>query len=1232
MLISAWLNSLRRHVRSTVSNAPVKRKSASRRPSASTEDLEVRSLLTTLTAVRPNVGEFLVNGETRTVAPQELTLQFALSHDVDVASISDQSITVERSGHDGTFGDGNEVPVSIGYVGLGNEGNEIVLRFAENLPDDHYRIVIHGTGSDVLTFHTRGTAGPGGIPFNNGTDGTFRFNLDLGAQIVAVDPMPVTRVAGNLQQARDQIVLYFNDDKLDPLSAEDTAFYQLIFTNDTVTNADDVEFAPATAVYSSTENTVTLTFSTDLDLLGGAGTYRLRVGTDESIPMAPISSVPFVDQGSSFATANTTILGTISTPGNTSHLVTAAISAQFYAFQFPGNQDEPGHREIEVETHVNGGADTASGVSKISYNFRDIYGTDPQGNILHNQITENEKQRAREIFEFYSNLLGIDFIETPSSGLTIVTGDLRALDPTIPTGPGGVAGLAGGGMAIMDNAETWNDELGGSWFNVAMHEIGHLLGQGHTYDQPVLTIQGSEGSLAAGRNVSVEPDFPGDVDIVHGQFLHRPDSIDIDLYQFDVQEAGLFTAEIMAERLSSSSQLDSVLRLFRQNPDGSHELIAQNDDYFSEDSFLTLNLEPGTYFIGVSSTGNDAYDPTIANTGMNGTSEGTYQLRTNFRPNVNAALKDATGQALDGDSNGEAGGVYNFWFRATSQSNTLIVDKAAAPGGNGSLATPFKNIKDATAVAQPGQIIRIVGNGGADGDISTVDDNLPYEIGFNTSNQILADGSTLEVPHGVTVMIDGGAVLKLRRALIGVGSSTATVDRSAAALQVLGTPGNSVIFTSWSDESIGTDTTTTPTTPQSGDWGGLVFRNVVDREQNRFNYQTAGIFLNYVSNATLLYGGGNVVGDSVLQTINPIHIQGAQPTIVNNTIMFSQDSAMSADPDAFEEITFHSPKYQEGLASSFTSDYTRVGPDIYGNTLIHNSINGLFIRVVTPAGGSTLKMTVPGRFDDTDIVHVIGQNLQIQGTPGGPLRDQTAPDVAIVTVATTGTGTIPAGSYNYRIVFVDRNGFESPASTTTATRTLATSGGMQLTQLPVATGNYVGRRIYRSTASGAGPYTLVAELDKSTTNFTDSGTTLNRTLTAVTFRDQARTDARLAIDPGVVVKLEGARIEAEVGAQIIAEGIEGRQVIFTSKLDDRYGAGGTFDTNDDGGATAPSPGNWGGLYIGHMGSVSLDYALITFAGGIVPLEGNFAGFNAVEIHQAKARIRNTIFESNASGQ
>ena len=53
-----------------------------------------------------------------------------------------------------------------------------------------------------------------------------------------------------------------------------------------------------------------------------------------------------------------------------------------------------------------------------------------------------------------------------------------------------------------------------------------------------------------------------------------------------------------------------------------------------------------------------------------------------------------------------------------------------------------------------------------------------------------------------------------------------------------------------------------------------------------------------------------------------------------------------------------------------------------------------------------------------------------------------------------------------------------------------------------------------------------------------------------------------SIDPGVVLKFDNSRIELQPGmSQLFAEGETGDQIIFTSLNDNRFGAGGTFDTN-----------------------------------------------------------------------
>ena len=219
----------------------------------------------------------------------------------------------------------NDTVIRPGFVGQGDTANELVVRFAETLPDDIYQIDIFGEGNLALRNAT-------GEAFNDinddliddGVSAQVGFDLDLGAQITAIVTQPVIRTATGLQQLRDQVMVYFNDDDLDPVTVEDAGFYQLIFLGrngsddrPTVENTDDVIFLPTQVKYNSELDAVLLTFENDLDKLvpkgfdgGGApipqaASFRLRVGTKESLPLPPATwSVPGTSEpGSSFDTA-----------------------------------------------------------------------------------------------------------------------------------------------------------------------------------------------------------------------------------------------------------------------------------------------------------------------------------------------------------------------------------------------------------------------------------------------------------------------------------------------------------------------------------------------------------------------------------------------------------------------------------------------------------------------------------------------------------------------------------------------------------------------------------------------------------------------------------------------------------------------------------------------------------------------------------------------------------------
>jgi len=1291
-----------------------------------------------------------------------------------------------------TLAGSNDVLVVPGYAGRGQVDREAVLRFKETLVDDKYHIDVFGSGPLALRNQK-------GEPFNNGRNFQRDFELDLGAQVIAIVPQPVDRaVNGVLSQRRNQIDVYFNNDDLFPSpvqtgqlgvnpSVVNPSFYQLIFTRDTVENTDDgAPILPTSVAYDPVSDKAVLTFATDLDLLPtGPGTYRLRIGTNEAAPPVPLQLRPAAAATSDFNTAgqvslrfdavpsgeaghgiavvvtkanlgagvaptisvfanrvsvvlnnsvgskttaaqlvnaiNTSVTASalvrasirggdgstdIATPnityspislqfvgglgssfdtaldvgmlGTQGVIYSSAIDPQVYSLQFPGDVGEPGHREINIPSELHlpqGSVDTDAGITTFKYNFRSDYGFDPRGNPLFNNITANQKARAREVFEWISQVAGVQFVESANDGFIVVTGDMRAVNPLIATGQGFPYSISGnsaiGPAVVLDNAEAWTDGYGQTWQQRFAHELFHILGLGNSFELPPGSLMGNDGPAPTtnplsnvnsqqGTNPSdlqfdnpVEPVFPSPSDVIHLQHVYRPEGKDIDLYKFQVNSVGLLSAETIAERRYDSSLLNTVLRLWKEvdvkNSAGQvvgkkKELISQNDDYYSNDSAIKLQLDPGAYWIGVSASGNADYDPTIEDTGIGGRSEGEYDLRLNFRPRATSSITDATGVALDGDGDGKPGGVSNFWFRAVSAANTLFVDKSFPSNGGGTLSSPRNNLASALATAQSGQVVRVLGNNGTDNNPTTLTDNFAYEIGFDARGAALSDGTTLQIPRGVTMMVDAGAIFKLRRSSIGVGSSSASIDHSGSALQVLGTPQRSVFFTSYDDATIGRDTNPDTVPPTPGSWGGLIFRRDIDAaDQSRVDRERQGVFLNHVNQADIRYGGGNVVVDSVAQIISPVHLVDARPTVSFNSILFSADAAIAATPNSFEETTFTTPQFQR---VTFTADYDRVGPNIHGNRLADangnaNSINGLVVRVATPAGNSLRKLTVSARFDDRDIVHVLPENLVIDGTPGGPLEEISQPSLALVVVTRlVGGGTLSAGSYNYRMTFVDAAGNEGPPSLPTNNVAVSNGDRVRLSNLLTAPAGFVARRIYRSAVGPNSPYTLIAQINSTDTTFTDAGASLNALLDERVRGERPRLDARLSIDPALVVKMSGSVISTNMGGQLIVEGQRGLETIITALGDDRFGAGGTFLTKNDGqqnteiSANNPNAariGDWGGLFIGPYSQASIDNAVVAYAGGLSRVEGTFAAFNPIEIHQSEVRVANTLFERNEIG-
>ncbi|HND55888.1 MAG TPA: hypothetical protein PLV92_25905, partial [Pirellulaceae bacterium] len=211
------------------------------------------------------------------------------STDVATPVVNNTAVTLDGA---------NDVLLSPGYIGRGESDREIIARFKDRLPDDRYHIDILGSTAQALK-NDKAEAFNGGLNFQR------EFELDLGAQVVAVVPQPIDRATnGTLSQRRNQIDVYFNNDDLYPTALStgqispnpavvDPAFYRLIFSRDTVENTDDVTFTPASVQYDPVSDKAVLTFAANIDQLPtGVGTYRLRIGTNETLPAAPQLMAP----------------------------------------------------------------------------------------------------------------------------------------------------------------------------------------------------------------------------------------------------------------------------------------------------------------------------------------------------------------------------------------------------------------------------------------------------------------------------------------------------------------------------------------------------------------------------------------------------------------------------------------------------------------------------------------------------------------------------------------------------------------------------------------------------------------------------------------------------------------------------------------------------------------------------------------------------------------------------
>ncbi|MCC0177007.1 S8 family serine peptidase [Waterburya agarophytonicola K14] len=167
---------------------------------------------------------------------------------------------------------------------------------------------------------------------------------------------------------------------------------------------------------------------------------------------------------------------------------------------------------------------------------------------------------------------------------------------------------------------------------------------------------------------------------------------DVDIYRFELVSPGTVRIETASD-LNNPADFDSYIRLFDVNGNE----IGNNDDIATGNLFsrLDMNLEPGTYYVGVSGFRNISYNPNIPGSGI-AADTGNYTLQFSLRnqdPNglISGAVEVNLGSGLEplvfpgviGTDYGEEVGVSDVdLFRIVAPDNgVLFID----------IDTPFAN-------------------------------------------------------------------------------------------------------------------------------------------------------------------------------------------------------------------------------------------------------------------------------------------------------------------------------------------------------------------------------------------------------------------------------------------------------------------------------------------------------------------------------------------------------------
>ncbi len=503
-------------------------------------------------------------------------------------------------------------------------------------------------------------------------------------------------------------------------------------------------------------------------------------------------------------------------------------------------------------------------------------------------------------------------------------------------------------------------------------------------------------------------------------------------------------------------------------------------------------------------------------------------------------------------------------------------------------------------------------------------------ISANTSWGPLGSGATVEADVfwvQSSISVDASFTLTLKPGTI-VKFSAYTGLTVNGSLQVQGTNINNAFITSIKDDTRGGDTNGDggATLPAASDWGGITFNSTASPDSSRIafcdvaygGYYVRGMltFNNGVSgrltNCTLRrsYVGVDCIGTaSPLLVDTSIQISTLVPIVMDFTsnptllrLSFSNGNNLF---DAFGlrgmTLTTAATLPKRGATVGATP-YTNITYVLLGGLLI-NPTGSLTIAsgvVIKPYGGSGIDvygtLTMNGAFGDEIVVTSINDDNYGQPLDTNNNGSITAPnrnDWPHITFYSGAAGSmqycrLKYGTTDNNSGMVDVTGVNLPISNSTlsdAAHGLAIHGATNPTLTSVAINNMLSTPTLMSvtanptftgvTFSANGITALGIIGEQISTNCQLSQRTVagyaNITYYVMTGFLDVLSPFTLTIDPGVVVKFYGAS-GISIRGTLTANGTVGSPIVFTSEHDDAWGN--PSDTNGNGAATLPSPGNW----------------------------------------------------------